>query len=194
MKNAVVDAKSFTTLLWLSSYGKDKYDLPENFCNFFWESVLSYVFAIFAWPGHLINLISRKTDATSAIWWVIHIPIALSLRQIYLEKQHITDYSFMGYVYGVLYMTVLFAIIVIVVGIIAFCSFLKDKITEANERRKRKNKDDKWNKLEEQGLSRSEIIEILYNRDEKPVLGFVTWWKAFKGKYCPKISWKNLEK
>lgn len=182
MKSAKVNAKGFTTWLWLSTYGKSKCDLPKNFCDFFWSSVLSYIIAIFAWPGHLVNI--KDTSRTKAWAWIFHIPVAYIMATAMFEEKDIS-FNFVFYLWGLLVTVIAIVAIIITVVIVMALIELKDWIREKiNERYREKER-----QLREQGLFSEEA-----DSNESRQLGIITWWKAFKGKYCPKIEWQNLEK
>ena len=180
MKSAKVDAKGLTTWLWLSTYGKSIWQLPKNFCDFFWESVLSYIIAIFAWPGHLFNLLKKDTSFTKAWGWIFHIPVAFIFYFIVFEGKsgHSVPIS---YLYGVLFTVCAIVLVAVCALIVAGVIELKDWIVEKiHERRYEKRRE-----LREKGIDP--------DAREKEPMGIVTWWKSFKGKYCPKIEWQNLE-
>lgn len=188
MKSAKVDAKGFTTWLWLSTYGKSKYNLPKNFCDFFWTSVLSYIIAIFAWPGHLFNAINKDTTWTKAWAWIFHIPAAYIFYGMFNEGKNL-HLDFMTYIWGVLLLigtiAVMIVVALIVAGVIALKDWIKDNLRERRREKMRKI-------LQEKGtMSASELVD---EYEESREWGVITWWKAFKGKYCPKIEWQNLEK
>jgi hypothetical protein len=188
MKSAKVNAKGLSVWLWLSTNGKSKNQLPYNFCDFFWASVLCYPIAIFAWPGHLINLLTKDTSKTKAWPWMFHTLIAIAVYNgFFVAEHHPFVASLMGYVWGLIILLGFCVGILILVLITAGMIEIRDYIAEKKRDKRIARRQAEWD-LKMEG----KWVEPI--RKERKPSGFITWWKSFKGKYCPKIEYYNLEK
>lgn len=128
------------------------------------------------WPGYIINWIDDKWDAGhgtegKAIWWFLHVPIVMIMAIIWMDAiygkpehwaQWVIDWGWypIGIAVGIGLIVILILLGLTVVG----CIYIKQWIDSKRNYSRAKNAVNKPNPL-------------------------VEGWKAFKGKYCSKITW-----
>jgi hypothetical protein len=177
---------SFHARLYMSSYNASHYDLPAQLCGYFWKCVLAFVLMIPAYPGLIWNHY-RKEERFEAIWMSLHVPAAMLVGTI---PQAITDkhphYTLYGvYLWGMLEFIGIF-ILLVIIGIIHV------GIKEYTQRRRwikfytlqRKNPERLANEIWKD-------VDGTNSSSNRPSNLAIEWLKAFKGKYCPKLEWRE---
>lgn len=146
-------------------------DMPDNICEYWWKLLLAIVLFIPCWPGHLLNYTDDKWKIGhgaegKTVWWWLHIPVVLILTilwmdTIYGKPEHWAHWVKVWGWYPIGIAVGLGASIIFI-GVL----FLIAGIMYLTE-------NVKWNKKTD--------------RKASPVTeGF----KAWKDKYCAKITWK----
>jgi hypothetical protein len=179
-------SKSFHAKVYKSTYGCDR--LPNNLCGYFWANVLAFLLLIPSFPGHIINMIRRNNDVQS-IWTAIHFPLALLIGSLLVDEKKMkagTTSLWTLYGWGML------LILSMVVGIF-LTALVVFWVNEMQEKRMWK----KYYKLQKEypEMHSGQIWEMIeadkYRKLERRKKRFliIEWFKAFKGKYCPKLEW-----
>jgi hypothetical protein len=176
-------SKSFHAKLFKSTYGREK--LPTNLCSYFWLDVLAFIIMIPAWPGHLINIIRKKND-TAAFIFVIHVFVALMIGLLFYTKEQQKNNNILipAYFIG---MACFVSFIGVIIGIIFLVGYLKE-LAE-----KRRYNEFYKIRVANPELDNYEIWERVEERHGKKGRRWLLteWFKAFKGKYCPRLDWKE---
>lgn len=163
--------KSWHSALYQSSYGTST--LPDNICAYFWKLVFGIIMFPFAIAGHIINSVSwlfhkkpyGSHICTHAIWTAANIPIFLVLGMFAMDdKTHMIWDCIKGTPFNLWWSGGLIAVgIVIVLIILVICGQVIDNWRDSYR------------------YSRSQR--------EKTPSPIKEGFKAFKGKYCSRISW-----
>ena len=168
MKELNFNIKSWHSILWRSTWGDN---LPDNICGYFWSLVGAILLAPLALVGHIINLCVKRFDIKAA-WWSFY-PVACLLVGfiIYGDKMTKNPHHYIWFIW-----LLGFLVSIGVVGIsciIELLVYLKKKYDEKRQKRTKPTK------------SKTKYLKVI--RPNPLVEGF----KAFKGKYCSKINWKD---
>jgi hypothetical protein len=177
-------ASSIHAKLYKSTYGVE--ELPSSLCAYFWADVLAFIFMLPSWPGHLLNIL-QKDYRVKSFWWFIHIILALPLGLLLIPKsQRKTAGFFHCYGLGmcILLGTVAVGVLIWFVGEVIKREREKKKYIQYYQLRYTKPNllyHDVWN----------EINHVREQKEEGRKWLVVEWFKAFKGKYCPKLEWRE---
>lgn len=162
MKKLEYNTKSWHSRLYMSTYGLDRSELPDNICAYFWKLLLAIVLFIPSYIGHIVNLFVKNeqdripagvTSLITLFTTVFGIP--------FLENDAFTYINIIkSHFLGIL--VVLTATSILIVG-----GLIGMGVDYLYKKFKRSSK---------------------LNPSTNPIKeGF----KAFKGKYCSKIEWTN---
>lgn len=171
MKQLNFNRKSWHSALYQSSYGTE--DLPDNICAYFWKLVLAIILIIPAFGGHIINMVSWslwKAHKTSehypmhSIRSSLHIPIFILFASLTITDgdPKMLWWGHIKYNFFNLWWTggIIVICIIMVILLLVLAALFFDGLT-------------------------NHIKKIKRNTDNPIKEG----WKAFRGKYCSKISW-----
>jgi hypothetical protein len=120
---------SFNTKLYVSTFGDH---LPESICAFFWKSLLSWIFLLPAWPGHLINkLIINLDDKVKAYRFIFHVPLFMAIGIPNKEYFHVSNrfiLLMLYYCYGAIILFLVISIIVLIASGIGYVIYRVENI------------------------------------------------------------------
>ncbi len=164
MKELKMSKKSWHGRLYESTY--DPMRLPDNICAYWWKLLVAIILFIPCWAGHVYNLIAKGSIKAIVTTW--HIPAALMCTVMwateYYPKGHTPQWI---QTWGWYPVGIAIGLSVLILGITALAIF--GLLAWGIDRLIGK----KW-KLSNKAKKSNPIWEGL---------------KAWKGKYCSKITW-----
>ncbi len=171
MKELQFKQDSKTAKWYKFFWNKDDYDMPEDTCTYYRDTILSIPLIPLVFIGLILSAFTKQLnkfwDRAGVTWSIILVPIIFGSG--FAEKG--VPNFFMVWIHGVIVLICVVIILIILGGCAYLFEILRDNIKA--KRRLKRSRDEHYNEVPE---------------PKQPNV-LVAWYKQLKDKTCSKIKW-----